>query len=85
MQILLLLIASGDASFSRRIRPSSSVVSKFRERNLSLFDANELECLLPNRYSLLWQDTQICDTILLTIDGRAVDGACGGTVGGRHE
>ena len=26
---------------------------------------------------MIWQDTQICDTNLLTIDGRAVDGACG--------
>jgi hypothetical protein len=29
------------------------------------------------RSILVWQDTQICDTNLLTIDGRAVDGTCG--------
>jgi hypothetical protein len=33
--------------------------------------------LLLNAYSYFWQDTQICDTNLLTIDGQAVDAACG--------
>jgi hypothetical protein len=37
----------------------------------------ELEILLLNAYSYFWQDTQICDTNLLTIDGQAVDAACG--------
>jgi hypothetical protein len=31
----------------------------------------------PKSSIFVWQDTQICDTNLLTIDGRAVDGACG--------
>jgi len=35
----------------------------------------------PKQSILVWQDTQICDTNLLTIDGQAVDGACGCKLG----
>ncbi len=35
-------------------------------------------CICELKQSILvWQDTQICDTNLLTIDGQAVDSACG--------